>query len=63
MPGLDRIRYALVIGSLAEALLSFFYFKQVKKRALLDYVLFGLTFSLLVLATVFMVLDMMRGLV
>lgn len=60
---LDRVRYALVIGALGEALLSFFYFKHSKKSALLDYILFGLSFCLLILATVFMVLDMMRGIV
>ncbi len=60
--GFARIRYALLIAPIAEGLLAFFYCKPSKKTALLDYFLFGALFVSAFLATVFMVLDMMWGL-
>lgn len=62
LPGLARIRYALLIAPIAEGLLAFFYCKPTKKTALLDYFLFGALFVSAFLAIVFMVLDMMWGL-
>ena len=61
--GLDRIRYGLFTFALIEAFASFILLKPVKKKALRDYVLFALVFALSVLGLIYMVLDMMRGLI
>ncbi len=61
-PGLDRLRYTFIIASPAEAIFVFFYLKPTKKSAILDYFLFATCFILCAIAVVFVVLDMMGGL-
>ncbi len=61
-PGLDRFRYTFIIAAAVEALFEFFFLKPTKKSAILDYFLFGTNFVLCVIAIVFVVLDMMAGL-
>ncbi len=60
---LDRVRYALLGFALVEAFLTFFLLKPQKKRAAFDYILFALAFAFSSLGVVFMVIDMMNGLV
>lgn len=61
-PGLNRLRYTFIIASSVEAIFVFFYLKPTKKSAILDYFLFGTCFILCAIAVVFIVLDMMGGL-
>ena len=63
LPWISKVRYSLIAFALIEAFVSFLALKQTKKRALLDYILFGVSFSLSVLAVVYMIYDMMHGLV
>ncbi len=63
LPALDRVRYTLLGFALLESFLSFFLLKPKKKKVLVDYLLFGATFALSMGALVYMILDMMRGLV
>ena len=62
-PILDRVRYAFLGFAFIESFLSFFLLKPLKGKAALDYFLFGATFSLSMVGIVFMVLDMIKGLV
>ena len=63
LPALDRVRYSLLGFALIEAFLTFFLLKPLKKKATFDYILFGLTFTLSAVGVVFMIVDMMNGLV
>ncbi len=63
LPDLARIRYALLGFAIVESFLTFFILKPVKGKTLLDYLLFGATFSLSSVGVVFMIIDMMTGLV
>ncbi len=62
-PFLDRVRYALLGFAIIESFVSFFLLKPAKKKAFGDYLLFGTTFAASMTALVYMILDMMSGLV
>lgn len=60
---LERVRYALLGFAVLESFLSFFLLKPKKKKAFGDYLLFGATFIVSMASLVYMILDMMNGLV
>lgn len=62
-PALDRIRYTLLGFALIESFLTFFLLKAKTKKTLADYLLFGANFVISVAALIYMILDMMNGLV
>ncbi len=62
-PALDRVRYTLLGFALIESFLTFFLLKAKTKKALGDYLLFGANFVISVTALIYMILDMMNGLV